>query len=65
MGAKYYTRFLLLAAEPGTADEFTGVVELAHPINKVLEPREIEALLAQSFQVETSEVEVLNWSRVK
>ena len=45
MRAKYYTRFLLRSAEPGFADEYSGVVELSHAVNQVLEPHEIEAEL--------------------
>ncbi|MBN8279823.1 MAG: hypothetical protein J0M16_04375 [Gammaproteobacteria bacterium] len=64
MRAKYYTRFLLRSEEPGFADEYSGVVELNHAVDQVLEPREIEALLAQNFQRDENEVELLNWSRV-
>jgi hypothetical protein len=64
MRAKYYTRFLMRSAEPGFADEYSGVVELNHAVDQVLEPREIEALLAQNFEKGDGEVELLNWSRV-
>lgn len=64
MVAKYYTRFLLRSDEPGFADEYSGVVELSHAVDQVLEPREIELLLAKNFQRDESEVELLNWSRV-
>ncbi len=37
MHAKYYTRFILKAGEPGYADEYTGVVELNQPANSVLD----------------------------
>jgi hypothetical protein len=64
MRAKYYTRFLLRSAEPGFADEYSGVVELSHAVNQVLEPREIEAVLAENFHRDQQEVELLNWSRI-
>jgi hypothetical protein len=64
MHAKYYTRFILKAGEPGYADEYTGVVELNQPANSVLDPQEIEAILARNFKVEANAVELLNWSRV-
>ena len=64
MRAKYYTRFLLKSADIGMADEYSGVVEVNHSRNRVLEPREIEALLAQNFELDAEEVEVLNWSRL-
>ena len=64
MHAKYYTRFLLKSGEAEYADEYTGVVELNHPANTVLDPAEIEAILAKNFNLEANEVELLNWSRV-
>jgi hypothetical protein len=64
MHAKYYTRFILRGTDPGYADEYSGVVELNHAVDRVLEPREIEAMLAQNFQREDDDVELLNWSRI-
>jgi hypothetical protein len=64
MRARYYTRFLLRSAAPGFADEYSGVVELNHAANRVLDPAEIEALLAKNFQMEIANVELLNWSRL-
>jgi hypothetical protein len=64
MRAKYYTRFLLRSAEEEFADEYSGVVELNHEQNHVLEASEIEALLAQNFEMEIDLVELLNWSRL-
>lgn len=64
MHAKYYTRFLLRSREAGYADEYTGVVELSQASDTVLDPVEIEMILAKNFNLETSEVELLNWSRV-
>lgn len=64
MHAKYYTRFLLRSREAGYADEYTGVVELSQPSDTVLDPAEIEMILAKNFNLEANEVELLNWSRV-
>jgi hypothetical protein len=64
MHAKYYTRFILRGAEPGYADEYSGVVEVNHAVDQVLEPQEIEAMLARNFQREEDDVELLNWSRI-
>ena len=64
MHAKYYTRFLLKSAAGAEADEYTGVVELNQPANTVLDPQEIEAILAKNFNLDANEVELLNWSRV-
>jgi hypothetical protein len=64
MHAKYYTRFILRGGEPGYADEYSGVVEVNHAVDQVLEPQEIEAMLARNFQREDDDVELLNWSRI-
>jgi len=64
MQAKYYTRFLLKSGGTDFADEYTGVVELNQPANTVLDPQEIEAILAKNFNLEANDVELLNWSRV-
>jgi hypothetical protein len=64
MHAKYYTRFILRGQDPGYADEYTGVVEVNHSVDQVLEPREIESMLARNFQREDDDVELLNWSRI-
>ena len=64
MRAKYYTRFLLRSTEMNFADEYSGVVELNHPQDEILDPVEIEALLAKNFEMEAENVELLNWSRL-
>ncbi len=64
MRAKYYTRFLLRSADEGFADEYSGVVELNTGANQVLDPTEIEELLAKNFEMEAENVELLNWSRL-
>ena len=62
MGTKYYTRFLLQAVDAAEVDEYSGVVELQAANQNVLEPQEIEALLASSFDLESEQVQLLNWS---
>jgi hypothetical protein len=62
MGTKYYTRFLLQAVDESEVDEYSGVVELQVGNQSVLEPKEIEALLANSFDLESEQVQLLNWS---
>jgi hypothetical protein len=64
MRAKYYTRFLLRSTEQTAADEYSGVVELNHGAEQLLDPNEIEELLAKNFQMEAEHVELLNWSRL-
>lgn len=62
MGTKYYTRFLLQAPDEGEADEYSGVVEVKSSQEAVLEPTQIEALLASSFDLDCEQVQLLNWS---
>ena len=64
MRTKYYTRFLLRTAEQCEADEYSGVVEVKHSRGQILEAGEIEALLAQNFEIDADNVELLNWSRL-
>jgi hypothetical protein len=62
MGTKYYTRFLLQAVDQAEVDEYSGVVEVQATDQSVLDPKEIEALLANSFDLESDQVQLLNWS---
>ena len=62
MGTKYYTRFLLQAVDQAEVDEYSGVVEVQAADQSVLDPKEIEALLANSFDLESDQVQLLNWS---
>jgi len=64
MRTKYYTQFLLRSAEQSEADEYSGVVEVKHTNDQVLEAAEIETLLAQNFEIDVENVELLNWSRL-
>jgi len=64
MFAKYYARFLLGSAGDEYADEYSGVVELNHDCGRMLNPAEVEALLADNFRREVDDIELLNWSRL-
>ena len=62
MATKYYTRFLLQAADAKEADEYSGVVEVQATDDAVMDSQQIEALLANSFDLESEQVQLLNWS---
>ena len=65
MATKYYTRFLMQkGSNTNATDEYSGVVELQAAAQRVLDTKEIEAMLAKSFDLETSQVEVISWSRL-
>ena len=62
MATKYYTRFLLQTVDDTAVDEYSGVVEVKSAPDTVLEPSQIEAMLASSFDLESEQIQLLNWS---
>jgi hypothetical protein len=63
MSTKYYTRFLLQNVDESDVDEYSGVVELqAADSQSFLEAKVIEALLASSFDLDSEQFQLLNWS---
>ncbi|HVY79430.1 MAG TPA: hypothetical protein VG994_00485 [Steroidobacteraceae bacterium] len=67
MAAKYYTHFLTAGAKPKTtpdASEWSGVVELRSPIEQGGGTRELKALLAQSFNLDSEDIKILHWARL-
>ena len=66
MGVKYYTHFVL---EGQTAEdhgqEFSGVVEVNQSTEQRFDAREIEALLARNFDLDSETVRLLKWSRLQ
>ena len=70
MTAKYYTHFVTeqppLPAVTGADDacEWSGVVELLQPLQQGANPRELRALLAQSFDLASDDIRILHWARL-
>ncbi len=64
MSAKYYTQFILTDAEYRDGNEFSGVVELSHPMDSDSDKRDIEAVLARNFDLDSSDVKLVSWSRL-
>ena len=67
MATKYYTHFLtgrlrVPAAIPSS--EWSGVVELRHPLECGGGTRELRSLLAQSFDLDSEEIKILHWARL-
>lgn len=63
MGAKYYTHFLYEEPPPKGLSEFRGVVE----VNRALKRgdfREAATILARNFSCDSSDIKVLQWSRL-
>jgi len=72
MATKYYTHFVTArakaqnaaAAAAASANEWSGVVELRHPLEHTGGTKELRALLAQSFDLESEDIKILHWARL-
>lgn len=66
MGVKYYTHFVLTSTEADESDqEFSGVVEVSQATEELYDPRDIESLLAQNFDLQNGDLRLINWSRLQ
>ena len=67
VATKYYTHFVTSRAKAPTAanaNEWSGVVELRHPLEHVGGTKELRALLAQSFDLDSDDIKILHWARL-
>lgn len=69
MTAKYYTHFVTASGAARRrahcgANEWSGVVELRHPLEPRGGTRELRTLLAQSFDVASEDIRILQWARL-
>ncbi len=64
MGRKYYTSFLLDDPDKGKTKQFNGVVEVSTSTGDEIPTDEVQAMLAQNFQMDASHIDVLLWSRL-
>ena len=67
VATKYYTHFMTDGLrEPAAmaANEWSGVVELRHPLESGGGTRELRSLLAQSFDLDSEEIKILHWARL-
>ena len=66
VATKYYTHFVTGSNAPPTAsaNEWSGVVELRHPLENVRGTRELRSLLAQSFDLDSDDIKILHWARL-
>ncbi len=67
MATKYYTHFVTGSRRALTAapsNEWSGVVELRHPLEGGGGTRELRSLLAQSFDLDSDEIKILHWARL-
>ena len=67
MATRYYTHFVThtgKARGPGAGNEWSGVVELRQPLTLARASRELRALLAQSFDLDSDDIRILHWARL-
>ena len=64
MSAKYYTQFILTDAQYRGGNEFSGIIELSEAMDHSTETKDIEAILAQNFDLQRSEIKLVSWSRL-
>ncbi|MEJ2129290.1 MAG: hypothetical protein P8X81_10645 [Woeseiaceae bacterium] len=64
MSAKYYTQFILTDAQYRGGNEFSGVIELSQPMDMDSDAADIEAILAQNFDLRRNAVKLVSWSRL-
>jgi uncharacterized protein YggU (UPF0235/DUF167 family) len=67
VATKYYTHFVTHASKAksaGPGNEWSGVVELREPLTQTRANRELRALLAQSFDLDSEDIRILHWARL-
>ena len=66
VATKYYTHFVTHTGKAPNAagNEWSGVVELRQPLTHARANRELRALLAQSFDLDSDDIRILHWARL-
>jgi hypothetical protein len=64
MPSKYYTHFVADVPELKQTGEYTGVVEVASPLHRQREARELKAVLARDFDLPCEDIRILHWARL-
>ena len=68
MATKYYTHFVTHTGRAHSAEggnsEWSGVVELRQPLTQSRASRELRALLAQNFDLDSDDIRILHWARL-
>ena len=64
MSAKYYTHFIAQAEDAIEYSEYRGVVELLDRSAKMQGNRDIAKMLARSFDLEETDIQVLQWHQL-
>jgi hypothetical protein len=64
MSVKYYTHFIAQSEGAVEYNEYRGVVELLDRTSKVEGDRDIARMLARSFDLEETDIQVLQWDHL-
>jgi hypothetical protein len=64
MSAKYYTHFIAQSEDAIEYSEYRGVVELLDRSADMQGNRDIAKMLARSFDLEETEIQVLQWHQL-
>ena len=64
MSAKYYTHFIAQSEDAIEYSEYRGVVELLDRSAKMSGNRDIAKMLARSFDLEETDIQVLQWHQL-
>jgi hypothetical protein len=64
MSVKYYTHFIAQSEGAVEYNEYRGVVELLDQSGRVEGDRDIARMLARSFDLEETEIQVLQWDNL-
>jgi hypothetical protein len=63
MAARYYTHFVT-SAEPAHTSEWSGVIELTHPLGERKDSKELRRLLAANFEIDAEDIKILQVARL-
>jgi hypothetical protein len=64
MSVKYYTHFIAQTEGAVEYNEYRGVVELLDRSSRVEGDRDIARMLARSFDLEETDIQVLQWDHL-
>ena len=64
MSVKYYTHFIAQSEGAVEYNEYRGVVELLDRSTSVQGHRDIARMLARSFDLEDTDIQVLQWDHL-
>ena len=64
MSVKYYTHFIAQSDDAIEYSEYRGVVELLGESERVQGNKDIARMLARSFDLEETDIQVLQWHQL-